>query len=126
MTGIVTRLKPGTMHEPRWYQNSYEWHYVVNGHIRITLFGPDKRMAVGEQVPGDCAYLPWGCVHSIHNIGTGECEIVGALDSGTDFESSLSNWVAKAPRHLLANNMGLSAEDLATIGKRKAVIIDSA
>ena len=126
MTGMVVKLKPGAAHEPHWHPNANEWHYVVKGHTRVTLFAPDKRMAVAELSPGDCAYIPRGCGHSVQNIGMEESEIVGVLDSGTYQEASLSDWVARAPRHLLANNFGLPEQAFATAHKKKSVIISAA
>jgi oxalate decarboxylase len=79
-------------------------------------------MAVAELSPGDCAYIPRGCGHSVQSIGANECEIVGILDSGTYSESSLSDWIAKAPRHVLANNLGLPAESFAAATNRSAII----
>ena len=104
MTGWVMRLKPGAMHEPHWHPNANERQ---KRQTRVTLFASDKRMAVAELSSGDCAYVPRGSGHSVRNVGSTECEIIGMLDSGTYHESSLSDWVAKAPRHLLANNFGV-------------------
>jgi len=36
------------------------------------------------------------------NIGSEDCEIVGALDSSAYTEALLSDWIAKVPRQLLA------------------------
>ncbi len=107
LTGIFLKLKHGAMHEPHWHTDANEWHYVLKGRTRVTLFAPDKRVAVAELSPGECAYVPRNCGHSIQNIGSEDAEIVGVLDSGTYHESSLSDWLAKAPRHLLANNFGV-------------------
>jgi oxalate decarboxylase len=123
MTGMVMKLKAGAMHAPHWHPNANEWHYVAKGRTRITLFAPDKRMAVAELSPGECAYIPRGCGHSVQNIGTEVCEVVGALDSGTYSESSLSDWMAKVPRQLLANNLGLPEGAFATTKKRSAIVI---
>jgi oxalate decarboxylase len=122
MTGMVIKLQPGAMHEPHWHPNANEWHYVVKGRSRVTLFASDKRMAVAELSPGDCAYIPRGCGHLVQNIGEGECEIVGALDNGVYQESTLADWVAKAPRHLLANNFGMKEGAVATFRKQRSVI----
>ncbi len=108
VTGLVIRLHPGAMHELHWHSNANEWFYVTKGRIRATMFGVDKRMATAELQAGDCAYIPRGCGHSEQNIGTDECEIVGSLDNGVYEESTLSAWVANAPRHLLANNFGIT------------------
>lgn len=125
MTGIMLKLKSGAMHEPHWHPNANEWHYVLKGRTRVTLFAFDKRVAVAELSPGDCAYLPKGCGHSIQNIGAEDVEIVGVLDSGTFQESTLSDWMAKAPRHLLANNFGITEQAVANFGRDRPVITAS-
>jgi oxalate decarboxylase len=107
LTGIVTKLKAGAMHEPHWHVHANEWHYVAKGKVRITLFAMDKRMATADLAPGECAYIPRNCGHSIQNIGTEDCEIVGVLDSDRYGEATLADWVKRVPRHLLANNLGL-------------------
>src|SRR5262249_41232241 len=71
---------------------------------------------------GDCAYIPRGCGHSIQNIGSDDAEIVGVLDSGIYRESTLSDWLAKAPRHLLANNFGIPEKAVANFGRKRMVI----
>jgi oxalate decarboxylase len=125
-TGMVLKLKQGSMHEPHWHPGSNEWLYVAKGKVRITLFALDKRMAVAELSPGDCAYISRGCGHMVQNVGKEDCEIVGALDSGVYQEVSLSDWIAKAPRHLLANNLGLPEGAFAATGKKKSVIVAAA
>jgi oxalate decarboxylase len=125
MTGMVLKLKRGAMHEPHWHAGANEWHYVLKGRTRVTLFAFDKRVAVAELSPGDCAYIPRNCGHSIQNVGTEDAEIVGVLDSGTYHESSLSDWLAKAPRHLLANNFGLPEKAVADFGRKRLVIAPS-
>ena len=122
MTGIVLKLKRGAMHEPHWHSNANEWHYVLKGRTRVTLFALDKRVAVAELSAGECAYIPRNCGHSIENIGMEDAEIVGVLDSGTFQESSLSEWLATAPRHLLANNFGLPEASVANFGRKRVVI----
>jgi oxalate decarboxylase len=122
MTGMVLKLKRGAMHEPHWHTDANEWHYVLKGHTRVTLFAFDKRVAVAELSPGECAYIPRNCGHSIQNVGTEDAEIVGVLDSGTYHESSLSDWLAKAPRHLLANNFGVTEKAVANFGCKRMVI----
>lgn len=113
MTGLLMTLAPGAMHAPHWHPGANEWHYVVRGRTRVTLFGPDKRMAVAELGPGDCAYLPRACGHSVENVGADRAEIVGVHDSASYTEASLSGWLAQVPRHLLAANLGLGEGEVA-------------
>jgi len=122
LTGMVLKLKRGAMHEPHWHPDANEWHYVLKGRTRVALFAPDKRVAISELSPGDCAYIPRNCGHSIENIDAEDAEIVGALDSSTYQESSVSDWLAKAPRHLLANNFGMAEESVPNFGKKRMVI----
>lgn len=122
MTGMMLKLKRGAMHEPHWHTDANEWHYVLKGRTRVTLFAFDKRVAVAELSPGDCAYIPRNCGHSIQNVGTEDAEIVGVLDSASYRESSLSDWLAKAPRHLLANNFGMPEKAVANFGRKRVVI----
>jgi oxalate decarboxylase len=121
MTGMLLKLNRGAMHEPHWHTDANEWHYLLKGRTRVTLFAFDKRVAVAELSAGECAYIPHNCGHSIQNIGTEDAEIVGVLDSGAYHESGLLEWLAKAPRHLLANNLGMSESAVPTF-KQTAVI----
>jgi oxalate decarboxylase len=47
------------------------------------------------------------------------------LDSGTYHEIPLPDWLARAPRHLLANNFGIAEKDLANFGRKRMVIAPS-
>jgi len=125
LTGMVLKLKRGAMHEPHWHTDANEWHYVLKGRTRVTLFAADKRVAVAELSPGECAYIPRNCGHSIQNVGPEDAEIVGVLDNAAYHESSLSDWLAKAPRHLLANNFGIAEKDVANFGRKRMVIAPS-
>jgi len=120
---MVTRLKAGAMHEPHWHPHANEWHYVAKGKVRVTLFAMDKRLAIAEMAAGECAYIPRNCGHSIHNIGTEECELVGVLDSNRYQEATLSDWMKRAPRHVLANNLGLPEDAFSTDRKGRFTII---
>ena len=123
LTGIVTRLKAGAMHEPHWHPHANEWHYVAKGKVRVTLFAMDKRQVTAEMSPGECAYIPRNCGHAIQNIGTVDCELVGVLDSPRYEEATLSDWIKRAPRHVLANNLGLPVNAFTSDRNGKAAII---
>jgi oxalate decarboxylase len=122
-TAIITKLKPGSVHAPHWHPIANEWHYVARGRTRVTLFASDKRLAIAELSAGDCAYIPRGCGHSVQNIGEEECEIVGALDNGIYSEALLSDWIAKVPRQLLANNLGLPEQAFTNMTQGRSSII---
>jgi len=125
-TAVITKLKPGSIHAPHWHPNANEWHYVAKGRTRVTLFASDKRLAIAELSAGDCAYIPRGCGHSVQNIGAEEGEIVGALDNGIYSEALLSDWMAKVPRQLLANNLGLPEKAFTNLTQGRSSIIAAA
>jgi len=122
MTAAIVTLRPDALQELHWHPNANEWFYVARGQARATLFGVDKHLATADIAVGDCVYIPRGCGHSVQNVGSEDCELVGVLDSGRYEENSLSQWVAGAPRHLLANNLGVDKDMLAGFPQRKVGI----
>ncbi len=114
MTGMLLRLAPGAAQSAHWHPNANEWHYVVKGRTKVSLFGPDKRLAVAEMGPGDCAYIPRACAHIVQSIGDEPSEVIGVLDGGEYQSAALFDWVGKVPAHFLANNFGLPPAGLPT------------
>jgi oxalate decarboxylase len=112
MSGLMLRLQPGAAHAPHWHPNANEFVYVADGRIRLTLFATDKRLATAELSAGDCAYLPQNCGHTIENIGDRPCEIIGVTDNGDYIEATLTDWFARAPRHVLAANLAVAPDAL--------------
>lgn len=107
MSCLLIRLQPGAMQELHWHPDANEMHYVVSGRARVTMFGPDKHLAVAEIEPGDCAYIPRNAGHMIQNSGIEAAEILAAHDAALLSAATISDWMAQAPSHLLANNLGL-------------------
>jgi oxalate decarboxylase len=122
MTGLIIRLKPGAMQELHWHPNANEWFYVSRGRVRATLFGADKRMAVAELSVGDCGYFPQGWGHSLEAPGAEPCEVISSLDSGVFQESSLSDWIANVPAHVLTNNLNLAGAVLSEFPRQRVGI----
>ncbi len=122
MTAAVTRLQPGAVHELHWHPNASEWHYLARGRTRVTLFGADKHLAVADLQAGDCAYIPQGWGHSVQNTGAEPCEVVGVLDAGAYQESSLTEWVAGVPPHVLASTLSLPGDVLDAFPRYKVDI----
>jgi len=126
ITALIIRLRPGGMQELHWHPNANEWFYVSKGQVRATLFTADKHMAVANLSAGDCGYFPRGWGHSLEATGSDDCEVISALDSGVFLESSLSEWIAKVPRHMLVNNLHTTEEVLAQFPRRKMGIAGGA
>jgi oxalate decarboxylase len=112
MTGFKEVLAPGAVHAPHWHPSANEWHFLVSGRTRVTMYEPQKRLGTAEMKAGDCAYFPRAAGHMVENIGTVPCEIVGVLDSAAYQECSLAQWLALAPRQVVSANLGLSESDV--------------
>ena len=112
MTGQLIRLEPGALQQLHWHPAGNEFHYLAQGQLRITLFAPDKRLAIADLTPGDCAYIPANCGHFLLNTGPAPCEVITIQDSPTYEDATLTSWLSAAPRHLLANNLGIPEPDL--------------
>lgn len=106
MAALVTRLQPGAIQQRHWHTAANEWHSVVRGRVRVTLFGTDKHLGTAELGPGDCAYIPANCGHAMRNMGDAPSEVLAVLDTPVYDEAGLSDWLRQAPPHLLSNNLG--------------------
>ncbi|MCJ2119366.1 cupin domain-containing protein [Methylobacterium sp. J-001] len=125
MTGFSETLLPGALHAPHWHPSANEWHFLLEGRTRVTVFEPEKRLATADLKPGDCAYLPRAAAHMIENIGDEPCTFVGVHDSPSHQECSLSQWMTLAPRQVIASNLGLQEDDLACLPKEPIVFTRS-
>jgi hypothetical protein len=43
LTGLILDLEPEGVRELHWHPTADEWHYVIDGDVRVTLFGSHGR-----------------------------------------------------------------------------------
>jgi len=123
IAGVSMRLAPGSMREMHWHANAAEWGYVVSGGCRTTLLNPDGSWETDTFGPGDIWYFPRGWGHSIQGIGPGECHFILIFDNGDfseDHTFSVTDWLAHTPEAVVAQNLGLSAYEIALLPKGEA------
>ena len=109
MTGQLIRLEPSAIQTLHWHPDANEMHYVLRGKIRLTMFSTGKHLASAEIGPGDCAYVPLGCVHMAENTGGEEAEIIAVADRPRLRSAIMADWLTHAPPHLIANNLRIDA-----------------
>lgn len=109
MSGQLIRLEPAAMQTLHWHPDANEMHYVLRGKVRLTIFSTDKHLASAEVGPGDCAYIPLGCVHMVQNTGGEVAEIIAVADRPRLRSAMMADWLSLVPLHLLANNLGIDA-----------------
>jgi oxalate decarboxylase len=110
ISAVVLDLNPGAIREPHWHPNANEWFYLLNGRLRVGLFGSGGRVRVEEFTKGDAGYVPQGFGHYVENSGDEPCRILVAFDNGDYQEISLSTWLAANPTKMVADNFKISDE----------------
>lgn len=118
IAGVSMRLAPGSMRELHWHANAAEWAYVVAGQCRTTVLHPNGSAATDTFGPGDVWYFPRGWGHSIQCLGPGECHFILIFDNGDfseDHTFSVTDWLSRTSPEVLAQNLGLSREQIAQL-----------
>lgn len=123
IAGVSMRLEPGGMRELHWHANAAEWAYVLTGNCRTTVLNPNGSSAIDTFGPGDVWYFPRGWGHSIQGLGPDECHFILIFDNGDfseDHTFSLTDWLSRTPRALVAQSLGLNEADLAALPNGEA------
>ncbi|TDB51251.1 cupin domain-containing protein [Photorhabdus khanii] len=122
ITGIIEIIKPGAVRELHWHPNANEWQYYISGKGRMTVFGSHGHAQTEKYEPTDVGYVPQGFGHYIENIGNVDLKVLVVLDNGIYQDISLSDWLAKTPSYLLADNFNNQIADWVDRPKDKLVI----
>jgi len=117
MTGVYFEIDPGGMRELHWHPNADEWQYIVEGTVRVTLFGAKGRYRQETLKKGQVAYIPQGYGHSIENVGTKMAKMVIGLNAGVFQKIDLSQFVAAQPDDVLRTNLTLPQKSVARLPK---------
>ncbi|AWK42089.1 cupin domain-containing protein [Photorhabdus laumondii subsp. laumondii] len=122
ITGLIETIKPGAIRELHWHPNANEWQYYISGKGRMTVFSSHGHAQTAKYGPTDVGYVPLGFGHYIENIGNDDLQVLIVLDNGIYQDISLSDWLAKTPSYLLADNFNNNPSDWVDRPKDKLVI----
>jgi oxalate decarboxylase len=123
---VSMRLEPGALRELHWHAIAAEWAYVVSGRCRVTVIAPSGDAEISDFAPGDVWYFPKGHGHSIQGLGPQECHFLLVFDDGrfSEFGTfSITDWLARTPSDVLAQNLSLPADVLAKLPKEEVYIV---
>ena len=123
IAGVSMRLQPGGMRELHWHANAAEWAYVISGTVRTTIIHPDGTAYVDNFSPGDVWYFPKGYGHSIQATGDSECHFILIFDNGNfseDHTFSITDFIASVPKDIVAQNLGITLEEVDLLPKKEA------
>jgi oxalate decarboxylase len=124
MTGAILDLEPGALRELHWHPTADEWQYVLEGEVRVTLFGANGRFRIETLEQGDVGYIPQGYGHSLENFGDRKCRVLIGFNSGVYEDIDLTEWLAANPADVLATNFGKPAALFETFPRRDLFITD--
>jgi oxalate decarboxylase len=97
---------------------------VIQGEIRVTLFGSHGRYRTETLDKGDVGYIPQGYGHSIENVGAKPCRVLIGFNTGVYEAIDLSQWIAGNPLDVLATNFGKPATLFEKFPNRDVFIAD--
>lgn len=123
---VSMRLQPGALRELHWHAIAAEWAYVISGRCRVTVIAPSGNAEISDFGPGDVWYFPKGHGHSIQGLGPSECHFLLVFDNGqfSEFGTfSITDWMARTPPDVLAQNLSLPPEALAKLPKQEVYIV---
>nr|BAQ25796.1 oxalate decarboxylase 1 [Grifola frondosa] len=127
------RLAPNAYRELHWHRVA-EWGYILNGTGRISAIDDSGRSYIADihgptnGTDPDIYYFPPDVPHSIQALDEG-LEILlifsdGNFDAtGTTF--MLSDWLARTPLEIVAQNFGVNVSVLANIPQKDPYILES-
>jgi oxalate decarboxylase len=125
IAGVSMRLKPGGLRELHWHALAAEWAYMLEGRCRTTVVMPNGQSEISEFGPGDTWYFPRGHGHALQGLGPGECHFILGFDNGHFSEYgtfSITDWIANAPKGIVARSLGISEEALEHFPKKELYI----
>jgi oxalate decarboxylase len=123
LTAVVQDLHVGALREMHWHPNADEWQYYISGRSRVTIFGAHGRSLTEEFEPGQVAFIKQGFGHYVEQIGNEPTRILAMFNHPVYEEISISTWLAANPPSMVADNFGLSTEQIAGLPKAPFGII---
>jgi len=123
LTSVLQYLEPGALREIHWHPNADEWQYYISGHSRVTVFGAHGRARTEEFGPGQICFIQQGFGHYVEHVGSEPTKFFALFNSPVFEEISISKWLAGNPASLIADNFGISREEISRLPKKALGII---
>ncbi|UPX18588.1 uncharacterized protein EKO05_0008882 [Ascochyta rabiei] len=124
LAGVNMRLDEGVIRELHWHKEA-EWAYVLEGSVRITALDTEGGSFVDDLEKGDLWYFPSGHPHSLQGLSPNGTEFLLIFDDGNFSEDStflLTDWVARTPKSVLAENFRVAPEVFRAIPEKEKYI----
>jgi oxalate decarboxylase len=126
IAAALVEVNPGGMRELHWHPNEDEWQYYISGRARMTVFAANGTARTFDYQAGDVGYIPFAMGHYVENIGDETLRFLEIFRSSYFADVSLTQWMALTPPALVQANLNLDKQTIATLSKKKPVIVSSA
>ena len=123
MVGAITILEPDAIREPHWHPNADEWDLVLEGSAIVTIFDGPGRLATVELGPNDIGFLSRNQAHAVEATGGKQFKLLSVFNANTFQAIGISDLLAGTPDTLIAQNLGLSPDEIATLPKNERFIV---
>ena len=123
MVGAITILYPDGIREPHWHPNADEWDLVIEGNAIVTIFDGPGSIQTVELGPNDIGFLSRNQSHAVEAVGGKTFKLLSVFNASTFQAIGISELLAGTPNDLIAQNFGLSPEDVAKLPKDERFIV---
>jgi oxalate decarboxylase len=123
MVGAITILQPDGIREPHWHPNADEWDLVLEGNAIVTIFDGPGRLRTVELGPNDIGFLSRNQSHAVEATGGKPFKLLSVFNASTFQAIGISELLAGTPDALIAQNFGLSREEVTQLPKVERFIV---
>jgi oxalate decarboxylase len=123
IAAALVTVRPGGMREMHWHPNADEWQYWIKGKGRMTVFNTGPHATTMDFNPGDVGYVKRSHGHVITNVGDTNLQFLEVFKSANFADFSLSDWLARTPRSLVAQHLNIDEATIAQFPRDKPVIM---
>jgi oxalate decarboxylase len=116
-------VHPGGLRDMHWHPNADEWQYYIAGQGEMTVFNVGPRAVTQNFKPGDIGYVKKSLGHYIKNTGDTDLKFLEIFRSDRFEDVSLSDWLAHAPRALVAQHLNMDPSVIAQFPSNKPEIM---
>ncbi len=123
IAAALVTIRPGGLREMHWHPNADEWQYWIKGKGRMTVFNTGPHAMTMDFNPGDVGYVKRSNGHVIKNVGDSDLQFLEVFKSDSFADISLSDWLARTPRSLVAQHLNIDEATIAQFPSNKPVIM---
>jgi oxalate decarboxylase len=120
---VAAAIIPFTRAEMHWHPNADEWQHFISGQGELTVFNTGPEALTQNFNPGDIGYVKRAYSHYIKNTGNTDLVYLEVFRSSYYSDVSLSDWLARTPRAMVAQHLNIEPATAARFPNSKPVVV---